>query len=340
MKTILITGAAGFIGRHMVQRVLETTDWNIVALDGLSYAADTFRLVQNDFFDKSRVKLLWHDLRAPIPDALAEQIGEVDYIAAVASISHVDRSIADPANFFIDNCKIGVHLLEFARVCKPEAFIQVSTDEVYGPAEVGHNHKEWEEHIPSNPYAASKSAQESAAISYWRTFGLPLIIINTMNNFGQGQHPEKFIPLIVRKLIRGEPIDVHGRFDLDKFVSGSRYWLHASSHADALIFLLKRGSVQSYPEHNRPSRWNVVGEVEVGNKNMVHTIASILGVSSNIRQCDFHSSRPGHDLRYALDGAKLQDAGWQAETGFLEALRTTVMAEAALLRAEEKHNGG
>ena len=324
MKTILITGAAGFIGRHLVQRVLETTDWRIIALDGLSYAADTLKLVQDHGYEKSRVKLLWHDLRAPFPEELIEQIGPVDYIANVASASHVERSIAQPASFFLNNAALIANMLEFARIAKPEKFLQVSTDEVFGPAYGDYCHKEWDVHIPSNPYSASKSAQEALCVAYWRTYGLPLIITNTMNNFGEGQHPEKFVPMVIRRILAGEEIPVHGKWEGGKFIPGSRYWLHASTHADALIYLLREAHPESYPEASRPSRWNVVGDQEIDNQRMVEIIGGILGETPNISQDDFHSSRPGHDLRYALDGEKLRQSGWQASTSFDCALEQTV----------------
>jgi dTDP-glucose 4,6-dehydratase len=324
MKTILITGAAGFIGRHLVQRVLETTDWRIVALDGLSYAADTLKLVHDHAYDKSRVRLLWHDLRAPLSEDLIASIGDVDYVANVASASHVDRSISDPAVFFLNNASLIANMLEYARATRPEKFLQVSTDEVFGPAYAGYCHKEWDPHVPSNPYSASKSAQEALCIAYWRTYGLPLIITNTMNNFGEGQHPEKFVPMIVRKLLADEEIAVHGKWVDEEFIPGSRYWLHASSHADALIYLLSNMEPARYPDTDRPSRWNVVGDCEVDNLEMVGKIGAILGKRPKVSRDDFHSSRPGHDLRYALDGEKLKAEGWSPRMDFEESLVQSV----------------
>ena len=249
----------------------------------------------------------------------------MDYIVNVASDSHVDRSIKNPAPFFLNNTALIANVLEMARAVSPEKFIQISTDEVFGPAPKGYAHKEWDVHIPSNPYSASKSAQEALSIAYWRTFGVPLIITNTMNNFGEGQHEEKFIPLVIRNLLLGKSVNIHGQFDGGVFTPGSRYWLHASAHADALIYLLNTAQPNRFPESSKPSRWNIVGDVEVDNENMVHRIAEILGVDPKIRQDDFHSSRPGHDLRYALDGTKLRDYGFSPATTFDEALRTTVL---------------
>jgi dTDP-glucose 4,6-dehydratase len=319
-KAVLITGAAGFIGRHLVKRVLETTDWRIIAIDSLSYAADTDKLFNDPSYDRKRVRVIWHDFRSPITDEMRRSIGYVDYIVNVASNSHVDRSIENPSSFFLNNTALIANVLEMVRDVAPEKFIQISTDEVFGPAPKRYGHKEWDVHVPSNPYSASKSAQEALSIAYWRTFGVRLIITNTMNNFGEGQNQEKFVPLIIRKLLADKSILVHGQFDNGKFIPGSRYWLHASTHADALIFLLNNAQPNKFPESSRPSRWNIVGDIEIDNEEMVYRVAEILGVQPKIRRDDFHSSRPGHDLRYALDGTKLRNYGFKPSTTFEEAL--------------------
>jgi dTDP-glucose 4,6-dehydratase len=326
MKTILITGGAGFIGRSLVARILRDTSWNIVVLDSLSYAADQNRLALEADYDPARVRILWHDLRAPLNEWLIERIGPVDYIASVASESHVDRSIADPANFFLTNCAIAAHMLEYARVAKPDVFLQISTDEVYGPADPGQAHVEWDEHVPSNPYAASKSAQESLAISYWRTYGVPVVITNTMNNFGESQHPEKFVPLCVNRIKAGEPIKIHGATTEEGFVSGSRCWLHAENHADALIYIIQNLPPVSYPEATRPGRWHIAGDREITNEEIARMIAGQLGLEPKIEQVDFHSSRPGHDLRYALNGQAIAAAGWTPPVDFATSFSRTITA--------------
>lgn len=336
MKTILITGGAGFIGRSLVARLLRETDWNIVVLDSLTYAADQNRLALDEGYDASRVRLLWHDLRAPLNETLIARIGPVDYIANVASESHVDRSIADPVSFFMANCALAAHMLEYARVAKPEVFLQISTDEVYGPAEVGHAHAEWEVHIPSNPYAASKSAQEALAISYWRTFGVPVIITNTMNNFGESQHPEKFVPLCVRNILMGKPITVHGASTPEGFVSGSRCWLHAENHADALLHILRHLPPVPYPQADRPGRWHIAGDREISNLEIVSMISAQIGIEAIVDPVDFHSSRPGHDLRYALDGSAIAAAGWTPPVDFGESFAKTVTAIVSQVFAEDE----
>ena len=324
-KKILVTGGSGFIGQSFVRQVLAETPHSAVVLDSLSYAADQNRLFGLPEYNRDRVKFLWHDLRAPINDILKDKIGPIDYIVNIASESHVDRSILNPVDFFMNNCALAANILEYARTAKPEIFVQVSTDEVYGPAENGYAHKEWDPHVPSNPYAASKSAQEALAISYWRTFGVPVVITNTMNNFGEHQHPEKFIPLCVHNILQNKEIMVHGGYnESGDFISGSRFWLHADNHADAILFILKNLEPNKYPKDKRPSRWNVVGDVELSNLEIVNRISDILGVPARVNLVDFHSSRPGHDLRYGLDGAALQESGWTPPVKFEDSFKWSV----------------
>lgn len=178
-KRVLITGAAGFAGHHLVEHLLATTDWQLVCLDGLTYAGDIDRLTAIGGYDPTRVEIHWHDLRSPIGPALDERLGRINSVLHLAANSHVERSITDPVPFVMSNVAISTHLLDWARLRgNLSHFIQISTDEVYGPAADGHSHTEWEPAIPSNPYAASKAAQEAVAISYWRTFGVPVVITN------------------------------------------------------------------------------------------------------------------------------------------------------------------
>ena len=336
MPTILITGGAGFIGRSFVKKILLETDWEVVVIDSLTYAGDANRLALTEGYDPARIRLLWHDLRAPIHESLSQRIGPVKWIANIASESHVERSISDPAGFFMANCTLTANMLEYARAAKPEVFLQISTDEVYGPAAAGHAHAEWEAHLPSNPYAASKSAQESLAISYWRTFGVPVVITNTMNNFGESQHSEKFVPMCVEKILKRLPITVHGDILPDRsFVSGSRCWLHADNHADALLYILQNLPPASYPLENRPSRWHIAGDREISNLEIVEMISAQLGLPANVIPVAFHASRPGHDLRYALDGSAIQRAGWQPPVAFASSFAKTVKSLGSALESTQ-----
>jgi len=332
MKTrVLITGGAGFIGSHLIEHTLLTTDWDIVVLDGLTYAGDVARMTDSDYFDSSRVDIHWHDLRSPIGKTLKKKIGHVDYIINMASNSHVENSLVDPVPFIHSNVMLVCHMLEYAREVNPKKFIQVSTDEVYGNAPEGYSHKEWDVIAPSNPYAGSKAAQEAIAYSYWRSYGTPIAITNTMNNFGERQDCEKFVPMVVKKLLNGETVQVHAEptsfddFEPVAWKSGSRVWLHARNHADALLWMLREKDFNTHPKDKRPTRYNVAGEREIANDEIVRMVAKILDVEPKMKYLDFHSSRPGHDLRYSLDGEKLRKDGWVAPLSIDESFKKAVL---------------
>ena len=322
--TALITGGCGFIGRHLCHHLLQHTDWHLILLDSLNYATNVPALLGDRDWDSTRVRLLYHDLRAPIHESLREKIGDVKYIFNLASESHVDKSIYDPVPFVQNNVALMLNMLEYARIVKPEKFFQISTDEVYGPAPDGYAFKEWDVAIPSNPYAASKAAQEAICISYWRTYNLPIVITNTMNNFGSSQHKEKFMPKVIRCLLSGQPVPVHGERRPDgTWVAGSRVWLHARNHADALLHLANNCTPEMYPDADRPSRFHIAGDEELSNLEVVERVASILGVPPEFEWVDWHGSRPGHDRRYALDGNKLRKT-WTPPMTLDESLQQTV----------------
>jgi len=320
MKTIVITGSAGFVGSHLVEHLIKNTDWHIIGIDSFRHRGDSMRI----YHDPSRYKIITHDLSTPISDRLIHSIGKVDYIINMASESHVDRSITDPVPFINNNVNLALNVLEYARKVTPEKFIQISTDEVYGAALNGHNHSEWETILPSNPYSASKAAQEAICISYWRTFGVPLIITNTMNMFGERQDTEKFIPMIIKKVLSGEIVTIHGN---ENFI-GTRFYLHCRNHADALLYLLQNKTPTAYTdcmsEIIKPDRYNIVGEKEVNNLEMAQLIASFIGKPLHYELLDFHAARPGHDRRYALDGSKIKEFGWTAPVPFEDSLKKTV----------------
>jgi dTDP-glucose 4,6-dehydratase len=318
MKRILVTGGAGFVGHHLVEHLLKRTDWQIVVIDRLNYASGGFdRLRDINAFDDKRVTTLSAPIDRPIAEGLEQEIGQVDFIVHMAAESHVDRSIANPLPFVESNVLGTFYVLEFARRQKAlDKMIMFSTDEVYGPAPDGVFHTELDRHSPANPYAASKSASEMLCLAWANTYKLPVIITNTMNVYGERQHPEKFIPSTVRKVLDGERVTVHGTPDLKR--AGSRFYIHGRNVADAVLFLLT--------EIITPPReaWNIVGELEMDNLQLAKMIASILGRPLLYDIVDFHGSRPGHDLRYALDGHKLAAAGWTPPVNFAVSLRRTV----------------
>jgi dTDP-glucose 4,6-dehydratase len=246
----------------------------------------------------------------------------------VASLSHVDDSIADPVAFTRNNVDIALSVLEYAREAAPAHLIWVSTDEVYGPAVAGQAHPEWAPVLPSNPYSASKAAQEAIAIAYWRTYGIPVTITNTMNLIGERCGPEKYLPTLIRKINRGEKVTVHGR----RGNIGSRYYLHARNQADALLYILRNLPPAMFPAHaapgsreaSRPDRFNIVGPDRISNLQLAQMVADILGKQLRYELEDFHATRPGHDPHYGLDGSKLTVLGWKPPIPFRESLAKTV----------------
>jgi dTDP-glucose 4,6-dehydratase len=317
-KTILITGGCGFIGHHFVQHILKNTDWNIVILDKLTYASMGFeRIREIGIFENPRVKTLTYDLQYELTVGMIKEIGlDIDFIVHMAAETHVDNSISDPVNFIHNNVMSTVHLLEFARKCtRLQLFFYFSTDEVYGPALDSKLFKEDERHNPTNPYSASKSAAEQISIAYGNTYNIPIIRINVMNAFGERQHVEKFIPKVIKQILNNETVLIHSY--PDKQLSGSRFYIHARNIADAVLFLIINGKVgESY---------NLTGEKEITNLEMAQIIASTINIPLKYELVDFHSSRPGHDLRYGLDGSKMNEMGWKMPISFIDSLKKSII---------------
>lgn len=321
-KRVLITGCGGFCGAHFIDHFLVNTDWEIIGLDSWAHKGVPERILDSKHYqaNKDRVKILTHNLNAPFSQVFINRIGKIDYIVNLASLSHVDTSIDDPVPFVQNNVNLVLHMLELARAIKPEKFIQFSTDEVYGPMLEDVPHPEWSKMLPSNPYSASKAAQEAIAISYWRTYSVPVIITNTMNIIGEKQDGEKYLPKIIKKVIDGETLTVHAQHG----VAGSRFYLHARNAADAILFILNNVKTQMYPEFNEPERLNVVGKTELNNLDLAQMVADIIGKPLKYKFIDVHSVRPGHDAKYGLDGTKLENYGYQYPVSFEDSLRSTI----------------
>lgn len=323
-KKILITGVAGFIGSHFFEHVLANTDWEIIGIDSWRHKGISERISESKYYHEYcyRVKIYTHDLTTPISDVLKEKIGKVDYVVNFASQSHVDRSITDPVPFVQNNVDLILYMLEYIKEMKPEKFIQIGTDEVYGPTDGVTAHPEWSAIKPSNPYSASKACQEAIAISYWRTYGLPIILTNIMNTFGERQDPEKFVPMVIKKVVSDEEVVIHS--DPTGQNPGSRFWLHARNTSDALLFILNKVKPESYPEVDRPSRFNIVGERQISNLGIAQMIAQILGKELKYKLVDAHSSRPGHDLHYGLSGDKLKELGYEYPVNLEQSMKRTI----------------
>jgi len=335
MTRILLTGAGGFLaGHHFLEHVLAVTDWDIVATDSFRHRGATDRISQvlTGFpgYAHERVQVITHDLTAPFsPRQVMRAAGPgLDFIIAAASESHVDRSITDPVPFVLNNTAVILNTLELARQARPRAVVVISTDEVYGPERDGVPSPEWDTILPSSPYAASKAAQEAVAFSYWRTYGVPVIIVNCMNLAGQRQDTEKYIPKVIRAVSRGEEVTIHGTLaDI-----GTRHWLHCRNLADGVLFLLNGQPPALYPAHavpggpaaDRPDRYNISSPDRIDNLALARMIAAAVGRPLRYQLVDAHSSRPGHDLHYGLDGTKMAALGWKPPVPFAESLETTV----------------
>jgi len=322
MKRILLTGASGMIGSHVLKYLLNNTDHEIVCICGWEHKGEPEKVLWAIKGFEQRVNIITHDLSKPFTQRTKKQIGKIDYILNIASESHVDRSITEPVDFIQNNVNLAINMLELARETKPELFLQFSTDEVYGVAPEGINHEEWAEILPSNPYAASKACQEAIAISYWRTYGVPVVITNTMNVFSEHQDWEKFIPLCVKKIMEGSELQIHAYPGATK--AGSRFYIHADSVAEALLFLMQFKPAK-YPEDFKPDRYNIVGNLEIDNLTLAKKVEQILDKELKYKLVDFHSSRPGHDTRYALDGMKLKRLGWKPTKDFDESFKDVIL---------------
>lgn len=313
---ILLTGGCGFVGHHFVEGILEETNWEIVVLDRLDISGNLERLRDISIWEKQkhRTKFVWWDLKAPLNNFVKKDIGEIDYIWHLAASSHVDRSIEDPLLFVMDNVVGTCNILNFARELKNlKLFIFFGTDEIFGPAPEGIFYKEWDRYKSNNPYAATKAGAEELCVAFENTYKLPIIIVHSMNIFGARQHPEKFIPMIIRKILNNERVLIHS--DPTRTKSGSRCWIHARNVLKALLFLTKKGRIGE--------KYNIVGE-EKTNLEIAQFIARILNKELKYEMIDFHSSRPGHDLRYALNDSKLKKMGFNYPQNLEESLQKMI----------------
>ena len=314
---VIVTGGCGFIGHHVVEHILRKTNWEIIVLDKLNYASFGYeRLKDNGAYESPRVKIFCYDITQEISVGLKKEIGAVDYIIHMAAETHVDNSISDPVPFIQNNINSTLSMLEYARsLPELKSFIYFSTDEVFGPALGDTLYKEWDRHNPTNPYSASKSAAEGICLSYENTYKIPLLIVNVMNAFGERQHVEKFIPMTIKKILNDEEIIIHSY--PDKKTSGTRFYIHGRNIAAAVLFLIKNGK--------NGEKYNITGEREVSNLEMAQIIADTIGKPLKYKMTDCHTLRPGHDLRYGLDGSKMFEMGWKIPVPFDESIKNTIL---------------
>ncbi len=329
MKRVLLTGAGGAIGVHVIADFMHNTDWEIVA-------TDSFSPEHKGYFDRitevctdhptwpPRIKIFQHDLLAPFTKREIEKLGHIDYIINLASRSDVQNAIDDPIPFVKNNTDLMLTMVELARVLKPEVFLQFSTDEVYGSASKDSGgHKEWSPILPSNPYSASKACQEAICIAWWRSYGLPLILTNTMNNFGEMQSPSKFPALIQKHVQEGKKLYYHAARSGEV---GTRYYLHSRNTAHAIRFILEnvKPVIHQHGEIDMPVRLNIVGDKQVSNVEMIEVIMKLMGKTIEYAPQYFHDDNPGHDLHYGLNGEKLAELGWKSPLDFETSMKNTI----------------
>ena len=307
---LLVTGGAGFIGINFIKYMKRVhPDYRIVCYDLLTYAANTqclteleysvgFRFVRGDIRDREAIYSLF-----------AEEV--FDAVVNFAAESHVDRSIENPDLFISTNVLGTGVLLDACLKYGKIRFHQISTDEVYGdlPLESSRTFNETDRLLPSSPYSASKASADLLVLSYGRTFGLPVTISRSSNNYGPYQHSEKLIPTVIRKALAAESIPVYGDG------RNLRDWLHVDDHCKAIDLILHNGTIGEI--------YNVASEKEQSNLELVSALLSLVGKDASL--ISFVKDRPGHDLRYPIDCSKIKaELGWRAEKSFSEGLREAV----------------
>ena len=327
-KRLLLTGAAGFAGSHALRHFLVNTDWQVVCPVTLDHKGHLRRLESAyEGLDATRAEVVPCDLAKELPTHTRALFGHPDLIINYASSSHVDRSITDPVPFVTNNVHLMLNMLEFARTVPDlSMFVQVSSDEVFGPSYSGELFTEDDQHRPSNPYASSKSAQSQFGYAWWRTYGVPFTEVYGCNMFGEhAQNPEKFFPKVMAKVAAGEQVPVHASPD---GTPGTRFWQHARNVADAILFIATNVTPARYGDGSTlPSRFNITSGDQVSNLALAQVIAEAMGEPLQYELTDYHSSRPGHDLRYGIDGSRLRVLGWKPPVDFETGVKRTVTWE-------------
>jgi len=306
-KTLLVTGGAGFIGSNFIHYMMRKyPDYKIINLDKLTYAGnlenlkdiesnENYRFVRGDICDRQIIGELFSN-------------NKVNAVINFAAESHVDRSIEDPGVFIQTDVYGTFMLLEASSKYKTEVFLQISTDEVYGSITDG-SFKETDPFMPNSPYAASKAGAEMIVRSFYKTYGTPVLITRTSNNFGPYQFPEKIIPLFVTNLIDNLKVPLYGDG------MNVRDWIYVMDNCHALDLVLHKGKIGE--------AYNIGGGNEKPNVWITKTILKLLEKPDSMIQPV--ADRLGHDRRYSVDCTKIeQEFGWYPETDFEEALEKTV----------------
>lgn len=317
---VLITGGAGFIGRHLVRYLLKETDWDITVLDRLGEGA----LLSQHFVEAAylegafgkRVVFWFHDLKARMygeSSRLHAQAG-FRYIIHLAAGSHVDRSIKDPEGFVQDNVLGTCNLLQFARRCEGlEKLLHFSTDEVFGAAN-GKAFDEFDSFYATNPYSASKAAAEALCPAWANTFGVPIVVTRCTNVCGPGQDGEKFIPTVRRLVAAGSTVQIHSRAG----VSSSRKYIDVDDVCAAIVAVIARGGVIA---GRNSGYYNISGDVEYSNFDVAARIAEMMRRHLLFELVEDPPNRPRPDQRYDLCNARLKELGWTQRVSLDSTLR-------------------
>jgi dTDP-glucose 4,6-dehydratase len=300
---LFITGAAGFIGSNYVRHVLSTTDDEVTVFDALTYAGNLSSL--DDVAKDPRFHFVQGDIcdRAAVTAAMNGH----DAVVHFAAESHVDRSIVDPDTFVRTNC-LGTNVMcDVARNVGVDRFLHISTDEVYGSIEDG-SFVESDRLGPRSPYSSSKAGSDLIALSYEETYGLPVIVTRSSNNFGPYQFPEKVIPLFVTNLLDGKKVPLYG----DGL--NIRDWIYVMDNCAGVDVVLRKGAVGEI--------YNIGGGNETTNRELTEKVLSLLGVGDEM--VEYVQDRLGHDRRYSIDCSKANALGWVPSRSLDEALAETV----------------
>jgi dTDP-glucose 4,6-dehydratase len=300
---VLVTGGAGFIGSNYVRHLLATSDDHVTVYDALTYAGNLTTL--RDVDDDPRYSFVKGDVADP--GTLEDAMRGHDAVVHFAAESHVDRSIALADDFVHTNCFGTNVVMDTARRLEVPRVVHISTDEVYGSVEVGSS-REDDRLEPRSPYAASKAGSDLIALSYFHTFGLPVVVTRCTNNFGPYQFPEKAIPLFATNLLDGRPVPLYG----DGL--NERDWLYVDDHCEAVEVVRHRGEPGEV--------YNIGAGNETPNRVLVDKLLALFGVGEEL--VTYVEDRLGHDRRYSVDVAKVAALGWRRHRSLDEALERTV----------------
>ncbi|HEY3291677.1 MAG TPA: dTDP-glucose 4,6-dehydratase, partial [Anaerolineae bacterium] len=308
MKTVLITGGAGFIGSNFVRYALQAhTDWRVVVYDKLTYAGNLDNLKGLADTYKDRYAFIQGDIidRGTVSDALRQY--DVSTLINFAADTHVDRSLMEPGSFIMTDVFGTYVLLEAAREFRLERYHQVSTDEVYGQVLTGRSAEDDRLHTRS-PYSASKAGGDLMCLAYHTSFGVPVTITRGSNNIGPYQYPEKAVPLFITNAIDNIPLPLYG----DGLQQ--RDYQFVQDHCEGIDIVVQKGIPGEV--------YNVGSGAETANIDMTHAVLDLLGKPYNLIQPI--TDRPGHDRRYALDTSKVRALGWTNRHDFKQAIEKTV----------------